>query len=49
MSLTMLNNLDDHTAFISEGVCIIYAFATWCPPCVKIAPKYEAMAKEFDG
>ena len=28
---------------------IIDAFATWCPPCVSIAPKYEAIAGEFEG
>merc|ERR1712013_317413 len=49
MSLTMLNNLEEHADFVKEGVCIIDAFATWCPPCVNIAPKYEAIAKEFDG
>ena len=27
-------------------VCIDFT-ATWCPPCKKIAPIYEEMAKEF--
>jgi thioredoxin 1 len=30
-------------------VCIVDAFATWCPPCVRIAPKYESMSGEFTG
>ena len=49
MSLTMCANMDEFNTWKAEGVCIIDAFATWCPPCVNIAPKYEAIAKDFDG
>jgi Thioredoxin domain-containing protein len=28
---------------------VIDFYATWCPPCKKIAPRFVAMAEEFKG
>ena len=49
-SITMLETKEQFEAFIKENPkCIIDAFATWCPPCKAIAPKYEALSlsKEY--
>jgi len=40
-ALTILNNLVDYQSLLKNNkVCIIDPFATWCPPCVEIAPAY---------
>ena len=49
MPLTVCANLAEFDEFKKEGVCIVDAFATWCPPCVRIAPKYEEISGEFEG
>lgn len=33
----------------SEGVKIINFWATWCKPCIKELPYFEALEKEIDG
>ena len=49
-ALTMVGNMEEFKAFKAKNsVCIIAGLATWCPPCVNIAPKYEAMSSEFEG
>jgi thiol-disulfide isomerase/thioredoxin len=47
-SLSIIDNMEQFTDFKEKNkVCIIDAFATWCPPCVKIAPIFKTMSGEF--
>ena len=46
----MVENMEEFKAFKDQNsLCIVDAFATWCPPCVRIAPIYATLSSEFKG
>ncbi|ESO94519.1 hypothetical protein LOTGIDRAFT_203919 [Lottia gigantea] len=52
MSVTIINSVEEFKCQLSSCggklICIDFS-ASWCGPCKMIGPKFEAMAKEFDG
>lgn len=32
-----------------KGVCLVDFWATWCGPCMMLAPTIEELSEEFDG
>ncbi|KAF4662296.1 hypothetical protein FOL47_006318 [Perkinsus chesapeaki] len=52
MSVSHVNTVEAlNKAFADAGdkLVVVDYFATWCGPCMMMKPKFEAMAKEFDG
>ena len=33
----------------TPGVCLVDFFATWCAPCMMLAPTIEELSEEFSG
>ncbi len=31
----------------TAGIAVVDCYATWCGPCKRVAPQYEAMARQF--
>jgi len=45
-----IESLDDFNTFKADNsVCIVDAFATWCPPCVRITPAFVTIGRQFMG
>ncbi len=49
MVVTLTDANFDALILNSDKLSIVDFWATWCPPCVAIAPTMEALAKEFEG
>ena len=47
--VTKLASKDEFNKVLSEGTVLVDFFATWCGPCVAIAPALEKLAGEFVG
>ena len=49
MSVTNVKNGDEYEELKSRGLVVVDFYTTWCGPCIKFAPEFEQMAKDFPG
>jgi thioredoxin 1 len=50
MSIRHITTSDELDALIADHACVVIKYgATWCGPCKRIEPTFEAIAKEYEG
>lgn len=48
-SVLHLQSIDQFDQLIAQGNVIIDFYATWCPPCKKLSPIIDKLAKEYSN
>ena len=44
-----LKSKEEFNQVLSEGTVLVDYFATWCGPCINIAPKLAELSKQYEG
>ena len=45
--VTVLDDLESFESSIKNGVSVVDFWATWCGPCIRVAPAYKKLASEL--